>query len=907
MNRIFLAIFLLFSAPCFISAQGTNNIDSLISVFELSGSDAERWSTLNQINNFVGSTVSKDSVIEVWDRMIQVCQNVDYENGAYYCKYNKAKELRLKGDFNESQNLLNMALSHFESQNITALIAKIHNSLGIFYYNVEDYDLARTHYMQSIELQSLLTDTLPLAWYYLNMGSLEENCKNYEDAIKYLQKSEPILKKKDPKNLVNCYINFGDVYVAMKNADSAYFYLLKAYQLAKKNEVVEEKFHSAFHLGLFLFNQSQITEAEPYLLEAENLNTNYVIGDFLIDDQIQFYDVERKYYDLKNNFEKAYKFAVLKQKTEDQNKRVQFNTERFRKESENKVQREEAKRKNRDLAIFLILIVLLASIFIIIFIYRSYKHKQKANRLLTEMDELKSQLFSDISHELRTPLTLILAPLEQMLSKEAEKKPSRKQIKLMRKNANAILNLVNQILDLSKIDAKSMKLELSESNIVSFIRAHFAAFSSLAGQKNISLNSYTPPDKKVRFFDAGKLEKIINNLLSNALKFTPEGGQIFCFANFPKDNQLELVIQDTGKGIPENELPKIFDRFHQVKESNTNHNLGTGIGLSLTKELVELMYGQISVESIVSEGTKFKVSLPLGKDHLKEGEYILLTNPVSTNNISLNELDDEQANCTEIPVADTENLPEILVVEDHTEISEFIKDNLQNCYKVYVAPNGKIGLEKATELIPDLIISDVMMPEMNGFEMSKKLKADIRTSHIPIILLTAKASQKDKMEGLETGIDAFLPKPFNMNELSLRVRKLIEQRQKLRERFTRNLKLEPKDIAVTSADEKFLDQMMELIEKNMSNSEFEMSLIQEELFMSRTQLFRKIKALTNQSPGEFIRTVRLKRAAQLIESGYGNIAQITYEVGFNNPSYFAKCFKELYGVLPSEYSKNQKK
>lgn len=238
------------------------------------------------------------------------------------------------------------------------------------------------------------------------------------------------------------------------------------------------------------------------------------------------------------------------------------------------------------------------------------------------------------------------------------------------------------------------------------------------------------------------------------------------------------------------------------------------------------------------------------------------------------------------------------------DIREYIADNLKDCFHVKQAENGKIAFEHAIENIPDLVITDVVMPEMNGIEFCLNLKTDERTSHIPVIMLTGKSSVEDRLKGLETGADAYLTKPFNIKELQLRVQKLIEQRQKLRKRFTNNLNIEPKDIAVTSVDEKFISRAMEIIERNISNSEFEVRQFQEEMYMSRMQLFRKTKALTNQTPGEFIRTIRLKRAASLMKKNFGNIAQITFEVGFNNPSYFAKCFKELYGVLPSDYMKN---
>ena len=550
--------------------------------------------------------------------------------------------------------------------------------------------------------------------------------------------------------------------------------------------------------------------------------------------------------------------------------------------------------------------VFIISLFFLLTLYWNYRNKQRANKLLREMDELKTRLYSNITHELRTPLTLILGPLEEMLSSDSKKKPSRKQVKMMRKNADTLLNLVNQMLDLAKVDAKSLKLELSEADVVKFVRIRFAAFASLANQKKITYNYLYPDEKITGIFDANKLEKIINNLVSNAIKFTPKNGEVSCEVSIPKSNRFRLVVSDSGKGIPENELDKIFDRFHQVGGAENYNKIGTGIGLSLTKELVELMHGKIEVESEVGKGTVFTVIIPLGTAHLNKEEYTMVHQYKTEQEKQDSHEKKESETAEECPTTpaetDTEQ-PVVLVVEDHAEIREFIEENIRDCYKVVQAENGKTGLEMATEHIPDLIVSDVLMPEMDGFELCEKIKTDQRTSHIPVILLTAKSGEKDKLQGLETGADAYVTKPFNMKELRIRIKNLIEQRKKLRERFKQNLNLEPKEIAVTSADEKFINRAMEIIEKYMGDSEFEVRQFQEEMFMSRMQLFRKIKALTNQTPGEFIRTIRLKRAAQLMDQNFGNIAQITFEVGFNNPSYFAKCFKDLYGKLPSEYIK----
>ena len=313
------------------------------------------------------------------------------------------------------------------------------------------------------------------------------------------------------------------------------------------------------------------------------------------------------------------------------------------------------------------------------------------------------------------------------------------------------------------------------------------------------------------------------------------------------------------------------------------------------------LHGNITVESQVNLGTRFHLSIPLGTSHLDTSDYIILEESSTLEKSFEEQVESDSGKDQPSNVGDDRKI--ILTVEDNEDIRTHITDNMAE-YNVMEAADGAAGLQLATEQLPDLVITDLMMPKMDGVELCEKLKTDERTSHIPVIMLTAKTSVEDRIEGLETGADDYLTKPFNIKELRVRVKNLIEQRQKLRERFRKELMLEPREIAVTSADERFIIQTLEIIEKNMSDQDFSVELLGSELAMSRMQLFRKIKALTDQSPSEFIRTIRLKRAAHLIKSNFGNLAEITYEVGFNNPSYFAKCFRELYGVAPSEYNKD---
>jgi DNA-binding response OmpR family regulator len=481
----------------------------------------------------------------------------------------------------------------------------------------------------------------------------------------------------------------------------------------------------------------------------------------------------------------------------------------------------------------------------------------------------------------------------------------------MERNVKRMLNLINQLLDLSKLDAGKLKIELSQSDVIRHLRIIALSFTSLAEKKNIHYTIHFPEEKFVTYFDADKMDKILANLIGNALKYTDDGGSVSVNVGIDRrmggkrrDNEgqdfLQIEVRDTGKGIPEDELSRIFNRFYQVGGKDESERVGTGIGLSLTKELIDLMQGDISVESKVNLGTRFYISIPLGTSHLDAADYVLVEEPAAFEK-SVEETVEMHHKDQPSQVGDDRQI--ILTVEDNEDIRTHITDNMPE-YNVMEAADGVAGLQIATEQLPDLVITDLMMPKMDGVELCAKLKTDERTSHIPVIMLTAKTSVEDRIEGLETGADDYLTKPFNIKELRVRVKNLIKQRQKLRERFRKELMLEPREIAVTSADERFIQQTLEIIEKNISDQEFSVEQLGSDLAMSRMQLFRKIKALTDQSPSEYIRTIRLKRAAHLIKSKFGNLAEITYEVGFNHPSYFAKCFRELYGVAPSEYDKS---
>ncbi|MBV6422141.1 MAG: Sensor histidine kinase RcsC [Ignavibacteriaceae bacterium] len=584
-----------------------------------------------------------------------------------------------------------------------------------------------------------------------------------------------------------------------------------------------------------------------------------------------------------------------------------------------------------------------------------------------ETDKMKSRFFANISHEFRTPLTLILGPAEKISSKTSD--DVIKDANIIKRNSRRLLQLINQLLDLSKLESGKLKLEVSKGNIVSFVKGVALSFESLAESKDISLKIHSEKEFIEMYFDKEKMMKILTNILSNAFKFTREEGMITVSIKenklssvisresstekslstnkeIPKrvrnDNIVEIKIRDTGIGIAQEEIPKLFDRFYQVDSSHTREYEGTGIGLALTKELVELHLGRINVESekgipdkVGTGWIEFTLLFPLGRDHLSEGllsekdeeiieermaesGVILSPDKVGAKNLPeevLNKnqrIDSSRQNVgqassasSRIPQNDNEVNEDktiILVVEDNYDMRQYIRESLDGNYLIEEAVNGEQGVRKAEKIIPDLIISDMMMPKMDGNELVRILKNDEKTSHIPIILLTAKAGQENKLEGLEIGADDYLTKPFDIKELQIRIKNLINIRRKLQEKFS---KIENDFPVVTglklqSLDEKFLIKVNEVIEKHISEEEFSIEEFGKEVGMSRSQFHRKFIAITGKPASIYLRSVRLSRAKKMIEGKTGNISEIAYSVGFSSLSYFSKCFKEEFGFPPSD-------
>lgn len=521
-----------------------------------------------------------------------------------------------------------------------------------------------------------------------------------------------------------------------------------------------------------------------------------------------------------------------------------------------------------------------------------------------ELDMMKIKFFTNVSHEFRTPLTLIITPIEKLL-KQATGEDQKRQFELIQRNGKRLLNLVNQLLDFRKMEVQEIKFNPSEGDILKFIRETVSSFSDLSEKKNIQLHFQSNVDSLETIFDQDKLEKILFNLLSNAFKFTQEPGSVSVSVEVSSSSarQIEIRVRDTGIGIPVDKQEKIFERFFQNDLPTSMVNQGSGIGLSITHEFVRIHGGTIRVESEVGKGSCFIVVLPVQpiNEKIQAPVNEMLSEAVQESEVVNDSFSEESTTLTE------KGKPVLLLVEDNEDFRFYLKDNLKLNYTILEAKDGQEGFRKAISEFPDLIVSDVMMPVMNGIDLCKKIKSDQRLSHIPVILLTARSSEEQRLEGFETGADEYINKPFNFEILESRIRNLIAQREKLHKVLSRQMGIKSSELTITSLDEKFIQNAVKCVEEHISEPEFSVEDLSHELGISRAHFYKKIMALTGKSPLEFIRTIRLQHAAQLLEKSQLTVAEVAYQVGFNNPKYFARYFKDAYHVLPSAYAAGKRR
>jgi len=798
-------------------------------------------------------------------------------------------------ELDKSIDYFEQSMNYYEKIGDEKRLIGTYSNLGIVYKDLEEYDKAKQYLTDGLILAKELNFTSEIVNSQINLGNIYKLQGELTAAMDYYTKALNFLDEhRNPKLLAKLYFNIGSLKNKSRDYSTGIKWCDKAYDLSVQYQFLEEKMLSCECL------------TESY----KNLGNIYLAYDYLR----QFYNARDSLTMLENDEEvnrMAMQYAYEKQHLADslameEQKLIQ---KLAYQENLNK------ERMQRNASIYFVVALLIFAILLFSRLYLTRKTNRKLaekNQIIAqekqraeESERAKEQFFNNVSHEFRTPLTLILGPLDKLIDSTTDES-FKEQLGMVKRNANRLHNMINELLNLYKLESGSVKVNVKKGDLGQFVYRYVQSFEPLAKQKSIKLEFKADGNYFEVYFDSEKIEKVLSNLLSNAFKFVDEGGKVIVTIE-SKRNKINssdgviISVADDGIGIPKDKIDHVFDRFYQVDESLSRNYAGTGIGLSLTKELVELHHGWIKAESEKGKGATFSFYLPYGKQHFKEED---LLDDISDGLTPVGKEEQQPENLPAEAGGKKKGLPVLLVVEDNPDMRLYIKNDLRDKYKVIEASNGKEGLEKAIEHIPDLIISDVMMPRMDGNEMSFKLKQDQRTSHIPVILVTARTTTEQKIEGLETGVDAYLSKPFNSRELQVRIKNLINQRQQLRKRYSGDLSqaIRIADTDIASMDQQFLEKALKVVEENIGDAEFTVESFGSKMAMSRVQLHRKLTALTDQSASRFIRTIRLKHAADLLAKGGATVTDTAYKYGFNNMSYFAKCFSEEYNMTPSEWS-----
>lgn len=898
---------LLLVSPLFAQSP----IDSLKREAQLAPTDSLRLQFLFQVGVRYYYQTLADSAMSYFKRVLSD-PAIDTQ-GFWQARGHQGMGLVLtdRGDYPAAIQHTFQAVEYYEKHNLKKYVAQGYGNIASLYFHLADYETSLAYNQQSAALNQELGELYGVAASYNNLFVIYDEWDSIAAAGAALaQARAAILQLKDTASFPLMYNNLGTLYRKRQQADSALYALRLARSYARQLNQTGVFDLIYANLGSTWGALGQYDSA----FSAFDRAIDYARADLdKLREKVIYQDLARTHA-AAGNYEQAYAYehryvalndSLLRKSVADQLNvlNLQFETE----QREKRIREQElrlSRQQNRQLLLggIIVLMALLALGGYFVLSNRQRRQKEVARHALElqeaeaaslrEMNHLKSRFFANISHEFRTPLTLIVGPLQQLISGTLSGDPG-SYYRMMARNTRRLQQLINQLLDLSKLESGKLRLERNPGKFVQEVRAISGNFDSLAEMKNIHYLKHLPEQDLHADFDRDKLEKILSNLLSNAFKFTPDDGTVEVElrripSNETATEQILLAVRDTGIGIPAERLPNIFDRFYQVESDAWE---GSGIGLALVKELVELHNGSISVSSEVGKGTAFTVCMPF-----QEAEPIPLTEQASAVPVDPN----IESQTKTAPSIATQGAPVVMIVEDNPDVRHYLCDLLQGQYTLLTAAEGTTGLALCREQIPDLIISDVMMPGMDGNALAAALKSDERTSHIPIILLTAKAGKEHKIEGLETGADDYLTKPFDSEELLVRVANLIRQRQQFRERLGRQiLKLSPEKVEVSSIDQQFMEKIMALIEQHMQDETFSIEELGKEAGLSRSQLHRKIKALTDQSPSQFLRSLRLKRAHQLLEQQAATAAEIAYLTGFSSPAYFSKCFKDEYGISPT--------
>jgi signal transduction histidine kinase/DNA-binding response OmpR family regulator len=814
-------------------------------------------------------------------------------------------------------------LETYRKYNNTWGITETLNEIGAAYMEMGNDSLALVYFSENLSIAEKIDSRYYISEAHKLMGEIYYRRGDYKKALELFNLSNGI----DCKGCGSIHpheilIQLGNTYTKLGEANKAKFYYLKSYYLADSLQYNEYKSISLISLGNWYKDSNDILNATKKYAEAfenaiktNNLNLQVKVSDLLSD-----------IYSVQASFRNAYKYTHFSKTLQDSIRKMNESENLTRVETlfefENlRMQREVEKTKaeaeigkqvlTRNLFLGGFIIMSILGFFLLV----SFRKMKKANILLKEQkkkieemsekihktDKLKLDFFTNISHELRTPLTLITGLTDELAKQQSVDGKWKNQITIIRKNTSKLLLLVNQILDIRKLENGDSTVDMVNDDLVKFVAGIVTLFEDYARSKNIELKFVSENNSMMAEADYGKLDKIISNLLSNAIKFCSNDDhvRVTLYTEMNPRQMFVIEVTDTGKGIPEEQLQYVFQPFYQVNGSDG----GSGIGLALIRELVNLLDGQINIESKLTMGTRVTVKIPYNHDQhdKRQSSSHTVNDEVQEIHVEGSSRNQEDENIKN-PVSENGYERTLLIVEDNPDLLDYIEGILLDEFKVLKAENGIEGQALALKHIPDIIVSDIMMPKMDGYQLCEALKNNPYTSHIPILMLTAKTDQDSMLQSFKIGADDYIIKPFSAVLLKSRIQNLVNQRRKLIEKFSRQFQFEPSEVLLPDADKSFLEKVIKVIESHIDDPELNIDTLAFAMNVSRTQLYRKLKALTDYSGNQFIRIIRLKRAAQLLEQHQLNITEVMQKTGFSNYSYFNQCFKEQFGHFPKEYA-----
>lgn len=816
-----------------------------------------------------------------------------------------------QGKYPEAMKSFFTALKLYEEVKDKKGIATAYNSIGFIYHRQEKFTEALKNHFIALKIREEIKDKNGIAQSYNNIGVTYDYQGNFPEALKNHLASLKIKEELgDKQGMAGSYLNISAIYVVLGKYHEARENIDIALQLWEELGYKWGIAQAYINIGYIELKLNRPASAKKNQEKALILVQEMGVKDLIRDLHYNFMEIDSTLGNYKSAFENykkyiQYRDSLVNEENEIKNLETSMGYEFDKKAAV--IQAElETKNLQRNVAYAGFgIMVLLTVLTVYLFKLRGKRLKVEKQNLelqrremetIKESEQFKTRFLTNISHEFRTPLTLINGHVEVL--KEQGRPEDFSHFTEIEQNGKRLLTLINQLLDLSKMESGQYKLKYKKGNVVHETSMLIQSFHSYAEQHHISLVlEQTEKAKKLAeypfIYSSEALTIILTNLLSNAIKYTPSGGSVTVNIDCI-EGKITVSLTDTGQGIAPEHLPKIFDRFYQVDEPGQRTYAGSGIGLALVKELVLLHGGEISVESPIEGGCIFAFSIESATKEEIENTEIIESNVFISTKAETAETGEEQQNLVR---------PLLLIIEDQPELRAFIVRNLGQEYRYEEAVNGKEGIARAKELLPDLIISDVMMPDADGFELCETLKKDVVTSHIPIILLTAKAEQKDKLTGLENGADDYLTKPFSLQELRLRVKNILSFKELIRTKFNGNsLPTAEETPELGSRDRKFLEDVTALVESNISNIQFGVTVLAEGVFLSVSQLTRKLKTITGKTPADFIRTIRLEKAFELLKNGE-SVADVAWAVGFEDSVYFSKVFKKQYGFPPSSTPK----